>query len=235
MTIVSATTVSPHGATGLAAERDQLVLFGQPACLRMPRLTRTKFLGPTERRAGESSTIVEKLPRIPATDGERLQLLCHTVLNHGLAQSRQLAARLLQPKPKGSREIRCWFDGSYQAGHATIGALVKQNGQTIFSTSRYIGHGAGMSGEVAEFQAAIALFRYLLAEGFRFATAYGDSQLVIDTLEGRIRAKNGLYLAHYQEAYALRRKLPDVRLARIPRNQNIEADALARAALKAFP
>ena len=78
------------------------------------------------------------------------------------------------------------------------------------------------------------MLRFLLGEGIREATVYGDSSLVVGLLNGRLRAKRGLYLDHYREALTLREQLPDVRFVLIPRGQNLEADALAATALEPY-
>lgn len=194
-----------------------------------PKLTRTVFLGPIEKRPSE-------LPPIPDTPQERLALLCKVVLGQSHAEAKALAAKMQEPRPRGSTEIRGWFDGSCRpinpGGHGGAGAIVKRNGVTIFSTSRYLGSGPMMSNNVSEFAAAICALRFLLSENIREATLYGDSSLVVGLLNGRLKAKRGLYLEHYREAFALRERLPGVRLVLIPRGQNLEADALATAATR---
>jgi ribonuclease HI len=58
--------------------------------------------------------------------------------------------------------------------------------------------------------------------------------MVIQQLNGRIKARRGLYLPFYQEARDLMARLPDVRLVWISRGQNTEADRLSKEALQAF-
>jgi hypothetical protein len=58
--------------------------------------------------------------------------------------------------------------------------------------------------------------------------------MVIQQLNGEIKARHGIYRAHYQEARELRAKLPDVRLVWISHGINLEADKLSRDALLPF-
>jgi ribonuclease HI len=87
---------------------------------------------------------------------------------------------------------------------------------------------------VAVYAGPIAVLRFILEEGIQWATVYGDSRMVIQQLNGQIKAKHGVYIPQYREARELRAKLPDVRLVWISRGQNTEADALSKEPLKPF-
>jgi ribonuclease HI len=192
------------------------------------RLTRVEFLGPTAAKPQE-------VRPLPVTPQARLDLLCRLIQSNQISEAQALVKRIYQPRPSGGTDVKAWFDGTCQPnphGDAACGAIVKRNDVTIFSSSRYLGRGPKISNHVAEFAAIAIVFRFLLAEGIGTATVYGDSHLVIGTLQDEIRAKAGsLYAEQYREALSLRQKLPNVRLAWISRGQNIEADKLARAAL----
>src|SRR5688572_28996983 len=127
----------------------------------MPRLIRTEFLGPV----GPIENRPADLPLLPATPHDRLDLLCRTLRAGRFREAQALAVRMSKPIPKGSTIVRGWFDGSCQRGYGSCGALVKRDGITMFSTSRYIGCGPEINSAVAEFAAAIAALRYLLTEG----------------------------------------------------------------------
>lgn len=196
------------------------------------RLTRVEFVGPTAPQPRE-------VRPLPVTPQARLDLLCRLIQSNRISEAQALVRRIYQPRPSGGTDVKAWFDGTCQPnphGHAACGAIVKRNNITILSSSRYLGHGPEISNHVAEFAAIAIVFRFLLAEGIGTATVYGDSHLVIGTLQDEIRVKAGsLYAAHYQEVLSLRQKLPNVRLAWISRGQNLEADRLARNALASPP
>jgi ribonuclease HI len=64
------------------------------------------------------------------------------------------------------------------------------------------------------------------------ATVYGDSQLVINQLNGKWDVNGGIYLPYYRLAAQLLQPLkPRVTLQWILRDQNILADALSKSAL----
>lgn len=196
------------------------------------RISRTKFLGPTSPRADYSQP-----PTAPKDRQAQLSLLCQTVLNGRPEDAKALAAKLMTPKPKGSAFLHAWFDGAAwpnPGGHGAYGVLVKRHGEVIYQASEYLGHGPHITNNVAEYAGVIAVLRFLLSEGVQCATVYGDSRMVVQQLNGQIKAKRGIYLPQYREARELRLKLPDVRLVWISRGQNTEADVLSKEPLRPY-
>lgn len=133
------------------------------------------------------------------------------------------------------------FDGACEpvnpGGHASLGALVRINDSLVWSVAQYIGFGAQMSSNVAEYSGAIACMRYLLtlvlvSDQGCSVTLRGDSMLVIKQLDGEWRVKGGLYVPYYREAVKLRAQLASMKLEWVPRALNSEADALSKKALR---
>lgn len=133
--------------------------------------------------------------------------------------------------------IEGWFDGCTEpvnpGGHASYGALIKVEGETVWQVSAYVGFGPTMSNNVAEYSGAIACMKQLLGlEAVKAGSAgvimRGDSMLVIKQLSGEWRVKRGLYVPYYQQAVRLRAQLPQMRLEWIPRERNGEADRLSK-------
>lgn len=135
--------------------------------------------------------------------------------------------------------LECWFDGACEpvnpGGHAAYGALVKSGDTVLFAESRYVGHGPGISNNVAEYCGVIAVLEWLTQNAAaEVGTIYGDSQLVVNQLMGYYRAKQGLYVPYYEQAMALYGPLcQQFVLSWIPRELNEEADALSVGALRA--
>lgn len=142
--------------------------------------------------------------------------------------------------------LKAWIDGAVEpvnpGGHAAYGVVVKQGEQTIYSKSAYVGHGRGMSNNVAEYSALIGFLAYLVANPEVLPTrkrdlvhVYSDSQMLVNQMEGRWQVRGGLYKDYYDQAVEL--ALAHDLLGRlafhwIPREENGEADALSKAVLQ---
>lgn len=109
----------------------------------------------------------------------------------------------------------------------------------IFAKSHYMGEGSAMSNNVAEYGGICLVLEFLLTAGVKRAIIRGDSKMVIRQLQGRMKARKGLYLSHFKRARDLYRKLEnngvEIRLEWIPREQNFRADYLAAQAIKNRP
>lgn len=146
----------------------------------------------------------------------------------------------------GERETKmtiCYFDGACgpvnPGGRAGAGALVLDEGKTLCEKSVYIGQGPAMSNNVAEYAAVCLVLEYLLDAGIKRAIVRGDSKMVILQLQGKIKARKGLYLMEFRRARSLYRRLQDagadIRLEWIRREQNCRADYLAGKAIQEAP
>lgn len=128
--------------------------------------------------------------------------------------------------------IECFFDGSVHphnpGGHGGYGMIIRQDCQTIYSEAVYIGRWRELSVNVAEYAGVISVLRYLLKEGIEEARICGDAEIVVQQLNGKWKAKSGAYLPYYREAYALRVRIPKVKIEWIPREMNYAADELSK-------
>ena len=122
-----------------------------------------------------------------------------------------------------------WFDGACEpfnpGGTATSGAIVKdKEGTVLLEEGRLVGEGEAMSNNRAEYEAIILVFKYLESLPPGHAIARGDSDLVINQLNGKWAARKGLYYSTYLEARELLCRLRSlgwqVDLLWIPRTQN---------------
>lgn len=169
---------------------------------------------------------------------ENLQRLCGAVLAGNHDEARALALQFSKPKPKGSSILRAWFDGACMpnpGGHAGAGAVVRRHGQVILSKAVYLGNGDHLTHEIAEYAGLLIVLRFLLSEGIQWATVYGDSRMVVQQVNGEVKARRGVYLARYREACDLMARLPDVRLVWVSGGQNMEADRLSKRVIKQTP
>lgn len=84
----------------------------------------------------------------------------------------------------------------------------------------------------AEYTALIRALSRAKSVGCRRLTVYSDSQLLTRQLNGEYRVRDPGLRALYQEAMSLMASFEAVRIIHIPRERNLEADALANAELK---
>jgi ribonuclease HI len=132
--------------------------------------------------------------------------------------------------------IEGWFDGVCEprnpGGHAAFGILVKVDEKIVVSRGEYVDYGPKMSNNVAEFSGFIALMREI-AKIPGPALIRGDSKLVIFTLLGKYKAKQGLYIPYFLNArQAFEPERERVGLEWIGRDENEECDKLSKAVLK---
>jgi probable phosphoglycerate mutase len=123
-------------------------------------------------------------------------------------------------------------------GHAAWGIRVCVDGKEVHTAGGYCGHGPTMSNNVAEYSAAIAVFKWVIQSDLNgILHLRMDSKLVICQLAGEqcstCKFKNwkihgGLYVPFYKEATQLlkivMKTLGGVKLEWIPREQNSECD-----------
>ena len=96
------------------------------------------------------------------------------------------------PLPSPTREYLAWFDGACgpvnPGGTATFGVVIKNSdGIVLLKEHGYVGHGSGMSNNVAEYAGVLHVLKYLAPRLPGRVTIHGDSNLVINQLNGRWR------------------------------------------------
>lgn len=124
---------------------------------------------------------------------------------------------------------RGWFDGSARPnpGRCGIGArLLGPDGESI-ALSQAAGYG---NSSEAEYRALVLLLETALAHGAVPLTVYGDSQVVIDDVNGSDADSAVVLRPLRAQVRALLARLPATTLRWIPRHKNLEADALSQRA-----
>lgn len=134
-------------------------------------------------------------------------------------------------------ELEVYFDGSCGPGNpggtAAYGFVVYDEHRALI----HAGHGRVVSGpeasnNVGEYGGLLNAMKFI-AEHYpdKQVMFNGDSELVINQMNGRSKARKGLYLSYYQEAAALAAPYIEKRQWRfqwIPRDMNSEADELSQ-------
>ena len=134
-------------------------------------------------------------------------------------------------------EYLAWFDGACEpvnpGGTASFGVVIKgEDGTVLLREHGVVGKGSAMSNNVAEYAGVLHILKRLSSRPPGRVAIHGDSNLVINQLNGKWRIRKGLYLAIAIETKEL---LADLRALGwqidfrwIPREQNNECDALSK-------
>lgn len=135
--------------------------------------------------------------------------------------------------------IEVWIDGSCYPvnprGTACIGYVIKKKGLTLAKGSKIIGKGQGMTNNVAEYNALIAVLeeirkRALYTEEIIIKS---DSKLLVNQMNGNWKVKSHLLYPLYREAKK-RAYNYNIKFKWIPREQNEEADEMSRIAFTTY-
>ena len=148
--------------------------------------------------------------------------------------ARDAALALRRARHEGAPTAwRAWFDGSAKPnpGRCGVGARLQGPNGELVELSQAAGYG---NSSEAEYRALILVLEAALAHGAGPLTIYGDSQVVINDVNGGVE-DSALVLRPYRaRVHALLARLPAVTLRWVPRHKNLEADALSQRA-SAFP
>lgn len=122
------------------------------------------------------------------------------------------------------------FDGASRGnpGPAGIGAVIFHNGQEIWATCQYIGT---KTNNQSEYSALILGLKEALTRDIKHLHVYGDSQLVINQINGIYKVKNVGLQELYQEVQGLKTKFETIVFTHIYREFNKRADHLSNMAL----
>ena len=114
-------------------------------------------------------------------------------------------------------------------GHAAIGVVIKDdNFKKLAEVSDYIGI---TTNNVAEYKAVLTALIKAKALGAQDITLLSDSELICRQLTGKYRIKSQNILHLYKDIVSLAAHFKSFSVVHIRREQNVEADRLANAAL----
>lgn len=136
--------------------------------------------------------------------------------------------------------ITAWFDGACgpqnPGGTASYGALVHIDGVRVWECSEIMTGAdcqSGTTDNLAEYRGLIAVLEWLLQADMRRVPGLvcGDSNLVIQQMNGLWRIKKGCYVELAIRCQHLIANFPKLKLKWIPREQNQAADELSKRCL----
>lgn len=119
------------------------------------------------------------------------------------------------------------------SGRAGIGVVLKDDRDRDVDTESRL-FGWVRNHHEAEFRAFIAGLELARRHAIDRIRVFADSRYVIHTVNGDWKLKAEHFKAVYAKAVMLVREFADIRLAWVPREMNVEADALASRALGRF-
>ncbi|MCQ4575137.1 MAG: ribonuclease HI family protein [Candidatus Brocadiales bacterium] len=133
--------------------------------------------------------------------------------------------KVVTPVPKG--RILIYTDGASRGnpGKAGIGVVIRDGEHNVLDEiGEYIGE---TTNNVAEYRALIRGLEWALEYHPVKVDVFCDSELVVKQVNGQYKVRAPSILPLHREARKLIGKLPEWRLQYIPREENVQADALA--------
>ncbi len=132
--------------------------------------------------------------------------------------------------PFPRKTIQVYFDGLCQPcnpGGTACFAFIVKNEQGNIIHSEY-----NSTNNVAEYTGIIRALQWLIANNYQNESIVikGDSQLVIQQIKRKFKAKAPKIIALYHDAMSLISKFKHIHFELIPRDQNYEADRLSNLA-----
>jgi ribonuclease HI len=113
-------------------------------------------------------------------------------------------------------------------GPAAYGIYIVQPGKPPVEIKECLGN---TTNNVAEYTALVTALHKAIDLGATEVLIRSDSELLVKQMNGEYRVKNANIQPLYQEAVALRNRLPKVRIVHVYREQNADADRLCNEAL----
>ena len=131
---------------------------------------------------------------------------------------------------KAKSEVSIYIDGAARGnpGPAGAGVVLKDGGKIVKEIHKYLGE---TTNNVAEYSAAIVGLQEAIALGYKNAALHMDSELVSQQLKGEYRVKDGNMKVLFEKVIALVNSFDSVRIVKIDRENNKEADKLANKAI----
>lgn len=128
------------------------------------------------------------------------------------------------------KELEIFTDGacSGNPGPAGIGAVIREGGVTIRALTQGIGQATN---NIAEYTALLYALQEALVLRADKVSVYSDSELMCRQIRGEYKIKNPALQQLFDQIQHLLRGIREFRIQHVPREQNTEADKLAREAI----
>jgi ribonuclease HI len=133
---------------------------------------------------------------------------------------------------RGSNKVTLYVDGSCKGnpGEGGAGVVIKdEQGRTVSHVKRYLG---SVTNNIAEYQALILGLQEAQRLGSKEVEIYLDSELVVKQINGLYRVRDSKLKTLEGEVRRLLGHFARWVMRHIPREENREADRLAREAVR---
>ncbi len=139
---------------------------------------------------------------------------------------------ILDPPRRGGEKILLYTDGSCKGnpGEGGAGVIIKnREGKILSQKKEYLG---SVTNNIAEYRALILGLKEARRLGSRELGIYIDSELVANQINGVYRVRNSKLKPLEEEVRGLLQHFARWEIKYIPREENREADRLAREAVR---
>ncbi len=134
--------------------------------------------------------------------------------------------------PAWPKEVFIWTDGACRGnpGPCSLGLQVlNRDGQILHEEALYLEN--NNTNNFAEYRAVIRALELAVQQAVQKLSLFSDSQLIIRQLEKKYKVKSSNLKPLFKQCQKFLKKIPEVHLKYISREQNKPADALANQAL----
>jgi ribonuclease HI len=122
--------------------------------------------------------------------------------------------------------IEVYIDGAARGnpGPAGIGVVIKDGPKLIEELGAYIGKSTN---NIAEYMALVRGLEEVLIRGFRSASFYSDSELLVKQLNGEYKVKHENLVPLHYHVLTLVDRMKDFSIKHVTRDKNEHADKMA--------
>jgi ribonuclease HI len=122
--------------------------------------------------------------------------------------------------------IEVYVDGAARGnpGPAGIGVVIKDGSKLIGEIGAYIGKSTN---NIAEYMALVRGLEEVLIRGFRSASFYSDSELLVKQLNGEYKVKHENLVPLHYHVLTLVDRMKDFSIKHVTREKNEHADKMA--------
>ncbi|WNG34582.1 ribonuclease HI family protein [Archangium minus] len=187
------------------------------------------------RYIGREEPLSGTVRAFPGLTREDLSRLLETAAGRLAALPPEPVPASRPPEPPALSEVpqslKLFSDGAARGNPGPAGAgavLMDTEGRVVARLGRFLGV---QTNNYAEYMGLLLGLKHALSLGVKQLEVAADSELLIRQLQGRYQVKSPTLRPLYEEAVALLKQFPRVKLAHVPREKNKAADEMSNRAI----